>query len=384
MLAAALVALALSSSPSAAREERSPAAAREVKRAPLTVRLLERDHPRELELEVIEARCGERTFGGRLRARASTATVSLQVLGAATEEGGRPRRGPERGSREVAVSECQLAQTAAGFTLHTPRGPRAYRGRLQLRARDGVLVLFNQLDPEDYLRAVTGAESPVAPAAALEAQAIVSRTYAEGSRGRHAAAGYDLCDLTHCQLYPGRSAERPETDAAVARTRGQLLWSGGELRPTHFHAACGGSTSSARDVFGEAATSPGVADEGCGEGWEWSVRRAELARALALSERGAAFRPLKRDPGGRVIALESFGRRLSGNTFHARVGRAFGWQTLRGMRFSATESQGHVTFTGQGLGHGVGLCQQGAARRAERGESAGAILHHYFPGGEVK
>jgi SpoIID/LytB domain protein len=38
-----------------------------------------------------------------------------------------------------------------------------------------------------------------------------------------------------------------------------------------------------------------------------------------------------------------------------------------------------VVIDGAGLGHGVGLCQTGAARLAAAGETARAILHHYFP-----
>ena len=44
---------------------------------------------------------------------------------------------------------------------------------------------------------------------------------------RHANAGYQLCDLTHCQLYRGRGDETPEARAAVAKTKGQLLYVGG-------------------------------------------------------------------------------------------------------------------------------------------------------------
>jgi SpoIID/LytB domain protein len=42
------------------------------------------------------------------------------------------------------------------------------------------------------------------------------------------------------------------------------------------------------------------------------------------------------------------------------------------------------TFHGAGWGHGVGLCQIGAAIMASKGFSAEEILLHYFPGTEVK
>jgi SpoIID/LytB domain protein len=45
---------------------------------------------------------------------------------------------------------------------------------------------------------------------------------------------------------------------------------------------------------------------------------------------------------------------------------------------------GRFTFHGAGWGHGVGLCQIGAAVMASRGFSAEKILKHYFRGAEIK
>ena len=43
-----------------------------------------------------------------------------------------------------------------------------------------------------------------------------------------------------------------------------------------------------------------------------------------------------------------------------------------------------IIFDGGGWGHGVGLCQIGAAVMAERGFKAAHILAHYFPGAKIK
>lgn len=48
--------------------------------------------------------------------------------------------------------------------------------------------------------------------------------------------------------------------------------------------------------------------------------------------------------------------------------------------FVVTEKEGRFLFQGAGWGHGVGLCQIGAAVMATRGFSAEAILRHYFSG----
>ncbi len=46
--------------------------------------------------------------------------------------------------------------------------------------------------------------------------------------------------------------------------------------------------------------------------------------------------------------------------------------------------EGLIRFKGQGLGHGVGLCQQGARALATKGADAKAILSRYFPDCQVR
>jgi len=46
--------------------------------------------------------------------------------------------------------------------------------------------------------------------------------------------------------------------------------------------------------------------------------------------------------------------------------------------FVSVDDGNEVRFMGQGFGHGVGLCQEGAMERARRGQSAATILHHYY------
>jgi stage II sporulation protein D len=52
---------------------------------------------------------------------------------------------------------------------------------------------------------------------------------------------------------------------------------------------------------------------------------------------------------------------------------------LRSTAFSVERVGERLRFEGRGYGHGVGMCVVGASRRAQRGETAEAILSHYFP-----
>ncbi len=339
---------------------------------PFEVRVLERERPVAATVTAERLRCGERS----LRA---PAVLSVGRGGVAVE-----------GEAEA----CPRVVLEGGVTVSVGEVRRRYPGLVTVSVEGGLLRLVNTVDVEAYLPSVVSAELSGAPSAALEAQAIVSRTFALAGRRRHAREGYHLCDLTHCQWYRGHEPGQEAAEAAVAKTRGQVLLVGGvALKSAFFHASCGGHTSAARDVFGEDGAGPGVSDAttrgpACREApdfeWTWQVERGELASALGLEPEGDAFVPLARDRGGRVLEVLCFGRRFSGAAFASRVGRAFGWQRLRSLAVTATEREGVVSFEGRGAGHGVGFCQRGAQQLAREGADAASLLGRYFPDCRVR
>lgn len=280
-----------------------------------------------------------------------------------------------------------------GVTVRIDGSARHYRGSLRATVLDGEIALFNDVDVESYVRGVVGSEQLHGALEAIKAQAVVSRTYATQNVGRHANAGYDLCDLTHCQLYRGRSAESHEGDVAVRATRGEILRKEDKPVAAFFHSTCGGATSSTHDVFGTDDPSPGVRD-GDGTGilclhspffqWSWEVTRMALAEALGVPARGKSFGVVSYDASGRALRVRAFGVEMTGEDFHARVGRAFGYQSLKSLKLTAVERGDRVRFDGQGMGHGVGLCQHGAYELARRGRTYREILAHYFSGSTVE
>jgi stage II sporulation protein D len=292
---------------------------------------------------------------------------------------------------------CEVVVADGDVRISNEAGlKRQYSGKVRVSNEAEVLRFINTVDVEDYLPSVVEPEAGGSPTAALEAQAVVSRTFALASRGRHSGSGYDVCDLSHCQLYRGQTEESEPSRSAVRKTSGQVLLAGGVvLRPAFFHSACGGGTSKAFDVFGEEGAGMGVSDTGkdgplCKDAptfaWDWTVSRIELAAALGASPQGdiSAFEILRRDPSGRVLQLKSFGKRYSGVEFVSHVGRVFGWQTLRSLHVSMDQVEGMLHFKGQGLGHGVGLCQQGAKALATKGADFKQILGKYFPDCQIR
>ena len=231
-----------------------------------------------------------------------------------------------------------------------------------------------------------------------EVQAVVARTYAMASRGRHAADGFDVCSTTHCQLYePSRlqtSRWAASARTAAARTSGMVLWHKQAPVTALFHADCGGHTSTAVNVWGGTArpyitARPDDDIEGVVHApWRYEVPAAELLRALNADARMGVGRRIDtlqvvdRDVSGRADTVALHGERdrlVRAEDLRARLTRAFGARTIRSTMFTVRRERAAFVFEGRGFGHGVGLCQAGALARLKAGVALREVLSRYFP-----
>jgi len=257
---------------------------------------------------------------------------------------------------------------------------------------------------EQYVLATALSEvSPVGESAAtidriFEVQAVIARTYALAHMGRHAADGYDVCDGTHCQLYqPARIQTSRFTSAAreaVTRTRGQLLTFAGRPADALFHSDCGGHTAAASTAWGGApvpylSSHEDDVPQGTHHEWQFSLTATALRAALNTDPRSAvgshldALTVVERDESGRAVRVELRGERrelLRAEQLRAVLTAKLGDRSIQSTHFTVKETGGRWQFSGTGFGHGVGLCQVGAAARARRGESLADILRAYYPG----
>jgi stage II sporulation protein D len=254
---------------------------------------------------------------------------------------------------------------------------------------------------------------------------------------------YDVCADDHCQRYQGiTKIVTPAVHAAVQATRGHFLVSEGAICDARFYKACGGLTedfhSAWEDVqipylasVSDATTKfPPITSEALAREWmasspevfcntsdpnllrqilpafdqettdffRWTVTytRSEL-ETLLLKKSGVDFgtlidlEPLERGPSGRIVRL-----RISGSRRSLVVGKELEirrWLSPSHLYSSAfvvdfeRRADGipvRITLRGAGWGHGVGLCQIGAAVMAARGYTAEKIVRHYFPGADVQ
>jgi stage II sporulation protein D len=279
----------------------------------------------------------------------------------------------------------------------SPSSPSAKARCIVLEALDGELAALNVVDLEDYVAGVLYAEMPDRFAVeALRAQAVVTRSYAV----YHTLAGRDLRDDQGSQVYAGLERVDATARRVVDSTLGEILTFDGIPLESYFHSTCGGSTSSARAVFGIAAPPPidrAVRCEDCRTApnfsWTRRIARSDLDR-LYKNALGTALRfvPLDRDDAGRSTRFEIFrsdGKSVDRpiadrlrNDFNA--GKPLGKQLLSTMVTSVKVDGKNLLVEGRGFGHGVGLCQYGAGGAAARGATYRDILARYYPGATLR
>ncbi|TAF54325.1 MAG: SpoIID/LytB domain-containing protein [Oscillatoriales cyanobacterium] len=114
----------------------------------------------------------------------------------------------------------------------------------------GTYTLVNHVSIETYLRGVVPYEIGTgAPYAAIEAQAIIARTYALRNLHRFAIDDYELCADTHCQAYWGLTGSTATTDRAIAATAGQVLAYDNEPIDALYSSTTGGFTAPFEDIW---------------------------------------------------------------------------------------------------------------------------------------
>lgn len=296
---------------------------------------------------------------------------------------------------------------------------KPYRGVLEINAAGGAVTVVNVVPLEAYVAGVINAEmGRRAPGerAALEAQAIVSRTYALHNRGKYGAEGYDLTADVRDQVYGGVETETAVGWEAVRSTTGEVVTYRGELIEAFFYSTCGYATASPEEVFrfGQAlAYLRSVSDQRPGgyycdisPHFRWTVEwegheLAGILRRTVPSVLGIEHSKIdvvkdvavhRTGPSGRVTELRIevgagqipvFGPDVR-TVLQRPDGRALGSSAIQ---LRTERSGGRLTrlvAQGAGWGHGVGFCQWGAVGRARAGQDAHTIVTTYFPGTQIE
>ncbi len=249
---------------------------------------------------------------------------------------------------------------------------------------------------------------------------------------------FDVCADDHCQRYQGITKETsPNVAEAIRRTRGELLTYGDEICDARFSKCCGGAMEEFQYCWDDTPkpylkgigdtpeeTIPDLTVEENARQWilsspesfcnttdkrilsqvlndydqettdfyRWRVSytQEELSK-LVEKKLGAGLgtitdmRPLKRGTSGRICELRITGTKKTivvGKELEIR--RALSESHLYSSAFVVEKQGDTFTLIGAGWGHGVGLCQIGAAVMGDKGYAYDEILRHYYPGAEIE
>jgi stage II sporulation protein D len=292
--------------------------------------------------------------------------------------------------------------------IRTPHLTRIYRGQIEVSTQSAAngteLVILNRIPLSDYTACVTAFESAYdhSQPEYLKALAVVVRTYALSHRHRHGT--YDLCDLSHCQVYQGIPPKFPFWKKIAEAGAAYSFPPAVDTRAVYYNRCCGGMLESADQIWGGA---PSPSRTGPDE-WEGEVlcQADPLFRWASSAEAGKvesvlkamahlppeavmnSFEVAEKTAFGRnktfsaIFLLPSEGRReIRENAirFESEFGKRYGWRVFPSDWFSIQREGGTYHFTGRGFGHGVGLCESGALRLAQLGWDWEKILGFYFP-----
>ena len=229
---------------------------------------------------------------------------------------------------------------------------------------------------------------------------------------REAHTHFDVCADDHCQRYQGVSRKvTSQVLEAIRATRGIVLSYEGEVCDARFSKCCGGITelyescwddtphpylSVVQDPFCN-TDDPKILsevlnhyDQGT-DFYRWTVQYTQQDLSELVRRRGGFdygdivdLIPIERGPSGRITRLQIVGTkatRIIGKELEIR--RTLSESHLYSSAFDVEKQEGSFILHGSGWGHGVGLCQIGAAVMGAQGYTFEAILSHYYPHAEL-
>ena len=336
-----------------------------------------------------------------------------------------------------------LEDVTIGVSFHWERRQRqVFSGTLRLVVEADKIVAINELPVERYLASVISSEmSASASLEFLKAHAVISRSWllAQMEKRRRLDKSvdgffsfvkkddeiirwydredhtiFDVCADDHCQRYQGITKQTsPAVEQAISETRGQILAYDGGICDARFSKCCGGQTEEFQYCWEDAPKPYLVSfhdpycntsdrrilsqvlndyDQETPHFYRWTVeytqeQLSELVSRKLKEDFGTItdLIPLERGKSGRIWKLKIVGTKKTltiGKELEIR--RALSETHLLSSAFEVEKKGDTFVLHGRGWGHGVGLCQIGAAVMGEQGKSYDDILLFYYRGAQIQ
>ena len=336
-----------------------------------------------------------------------------------------------------------LNDVTIGVNFHWERKEtQTFEGTLRIVVEADKIVAINELPVEKYLTSVISSEmSSTSSLEFLKAHAVISRSWLLAQmekRRQHESGGdnffsftkgdnefirwydredhtiFDVCADDHCQRYQGITrANNTHVEEAISQTRGQVLMYEDEICDARFSKCCGGVTEEFQYCWEDTPKPYLVSfqDPYCNTNdkhilsqvlndfdqetpdfyrWEVSYTQTEISelinRKLKIDFGDITdLIPIERGKSGRIWKLKIVGTKKTltiGKELEIR--RALSESHLYSSAFDVEKEDNKFILKGKGWGHGVGLCQIGAAVMGEQGHPYNDILLFYYRGAKIK
>lgn len=341
------------------------------------------------------------------------------------------------------ISTFTLFNVVIGINFHWQRFEnQTFHGALKFVVDGDKIQAINILSVEEYLVSVISSEmNASAPLEFLKAHTVIARSWLLAQHGNHEL--FDVCADDHCQRYQGLVRQTSTTvRTAVESTLGIVMMYDDDICDARYSKCCGGATElfetcwedvphpyliGKRDSK-ERFTLPDLSQEDNAREWimscpesfcntndktilshvlntydqetknfyRWKVEYTEEELSLLIQRKtGIDFGiiedliPLERGTSGRICELKIVGSKHTETIGkELKIRHALSESHLYSSAFIVDKKQNgdKIVFClhGAGWGHGVGLCQIGAAVMGSQGYTFDEILEHYYPGVEFR
>lgn len=264
-----------------------------------------------------------------------------------------------------------------------------FRGAFSVRNGNVGAWLVNTINLEEYMRGL-GEVPDSWPIESIKAQVVAARTYAARKIEAPKTNIFDLYDDTRDQVYRGYNREiiQPNHVSATNATKGKVVKRSGALIQAFYSSNAAGFTASNEEVWGGSpinylrgkADSYSLASD-TDHLWPDTTARATIKAnyGYGCTVTGVSI-PAKYVSGRmKTVRLSGSGcatkdYTLAADTHRSRLGLPSSQVT------GVSKSGTNFVFAGKGFGHGIGMSQWGANRRAAEGQSYSTILGFYYTG----
>ena len=313
-------------------------------------------------------------------------------------------------------SHFTLHDVTIGIQFHWQRHEeQTFRGSLRIIVNGNSLTAINEIDVEDYLTSVISSEmSANASLEFLKSHAVISRSWAYARMlyfSHHTL--FDVCADDHCQRYQGIGRiTNANAEQAVRETCGEVLTYEGKICDARYSKCCGGKTelfstcwededkpyligkedpycnTTDREVLSQVLNNY---DLETADFYRWDVHYTEEELTALLHKNIHKFEgkhplltPISYGCSGRIKRMKittDKGEYIVEKELAIR--RALSTSHLKSSAFTIEQTADGITLHGSGWGHGVGLCQIGAAVMGSKGFNYKEILDFYYPNTKI-